>query len=120
MNIKKFNENTDNITDMVKLLGDKLANKFFNEMDEFNGVIVSKDYVVYNFEFYFDILYKETIEAISELDKYMGYGNLQIETKISEEDMNPVMYYWFNLDGYKIDEYLKKLQMEEEAEKYNL
>lgn len=123
MNIKKFNENADDMTPIEKaeLLGNRLSNKFFEENNEFFDLIIEKDFINYRYIFRFDILYPETIEAITALDKYMGYNAVQIETKIFNNNAEePLMYYWFNLNIDKINSQLEKFKLEDDTNKYNL
>lgn len=122
MRIKKVYE-SGNVHFNANLLGKKLGKKFFGHIDEFERIVVNEEAESFCFYICFVEIYKETIEALGDFNEFIGkikrdeWGLLL--DKFDFDD-NYYMYDLICINKDDIDKYLEKVEMEENASKYNL
>lgn len=127
MKIRKVYE-SGNVHFNAKLLANKLSKKFFNNLDEFVTIIVNDESEhdvmgTKSFMFYicFDEIHIETVNAMEKFNKFIGRINAdQWVFKTGEFTGQHYIYDFIDLYVKDIDKHLEQLEMEEDANKYNL
>jgi hypothetical protein len=90
--------------------------------DQFDRILVQKDDTEDYFRFFicFTQLWKEGYEAIEKFNKDMNFGEPILEAYNFTYDDIPKIYQRFHLFDTDISKFLEQLELEENANKYNL
>jgi len=92
---------------------------FFDELEEFDNIIYeTEDGENFRFMILFVEIFKETVEQMEKFNDFMGFDKNGWCFKVSEK-YNEI-YEDFYLGEDKIEIYLKKFEMLNNAKKYNL
>lgn len=116
----KIYEEKENISEV---LANKLTKKFFADLDEFDGIVIQKPKPEkFVFCICFSEIHKETIEA---LEKFWEFTNnnknlWSLEAGNFTYSTEPKIFEIFHLNERIMLELLEKLQLEEDAKKYNM
>jgi len=96
-----------------------ITNTFFGELEEFENIYYeSSDGENFGFFICFSEIYKETVQQMGKFNEFMGFDKDGWYFKI-DTNKNAI-YEEFYLGTDKIDNYLKKFEMLNNSQKYNL